>query len=176
MDTLVEATHRLIHTRFREVEPTKSKLTLDRRDLPWLPKGEERTDVPLTRVRLESGLELFVGSAIRGKTLLEQARLCHGEGPKQFKLFYCAVEEEVNGKHVDRVTNPRTKIPPARGWDIFYNKNGGGVRVYIMEVDRYNNRRVFIRVAACPSKGSELLVYSIIGNETAQERKRKILR
>lgn len=176
MDTVVETASRLIHTRFKEVEFTKAKLILDRGDLPWLPKGEEKTDVPLTRVRLNGGLEFFVGSAIRGKTLLEQVRLLHGIGPLQFKLFYCAVESRINGEYVDMVTNPRTKIPPGKGWDIFYNKNGGGVRVYFMEVDRYNGKRVFVRIAACPSKGSELAVFSIIGNMTAQERKRSILR
>lgn len=163
------------HLRFEKVQHTDEVLVLDRGEIPWLPKNENITLIHLTLVtRKVSGQnqEFYIGSAIRGKTLVSAAQELHRTNKALLadKLFYAATERLLDGQlgEKDRIRNPRTKEKAAHGRDIWYTGNSNAVRIYFMEFDRRNGKRVIIRVAACHSKKCEEEVYRIIGTQTSK--------
>lgn len=163
------------HLRFEKVQHTDEVLVLDRSEIPWLPKNENITLAHLTLItRRISGQnqEFYIGSAIREKTLVGTAQELHRTGKALLadKLFYAAVERLLDGQldEKDHIRNPRTKKRTAHGRDIWYTGNSNAVRIYFMEFDRRNGKRVIIRIAACHSKKCEEEVYRIIGTQTSK--------
>lgn len=98
---------------FEEVRRTDQRLELTKADLPWLP--EEKTAIPLVRIRLEGGGELYLGSAIKEKRLKIAAnQLDQHRSQLTNRLLYSHAPDLVirgHNPYVRLVDNARSERP-----------------------------------------------------------------
>lgn len=142
---------------FEEVRRTDQRLELTKADLPWLP--EEKTAIPLVRIRLEGGNEFYLGSAIKEKRLRIAAnQLDQHRSQLTNSLLYSHVPDLVirgHNPYIRIVNNARSERP------IYYVGNRGGQRVYFARFDKLQGIPVIIRIAVC-DKNMEEVVLSVI--------------
>ncbi|MBI2051990.1 hypothetical protein HYT33_04505 [Candidatus Roizmanbacteria bacterium] len=127
------------------------KLKITKDELPWLPEKEEA--IKLFLVEIRGGGSFFLGSAVRGKRLLEAAnQLDERRNRVVDNMLHTVLPGFIRDKHhpaVRPIEYARTSRP------IQVTGNESGQRAYFMRFPDIGGKPVIIRLAVCDKARQE---------------------
>lgn len=146
---------------YKEVRQSEKDITLSRKDLPWLATPE--VNVHMAKVTLDDGTNFYLGSAIKNKTLAEEAEFLgkHGERSQQGanRVFYAEIKRLLQtGRNPDII-----KLFQPKGTDPIFYVRAPHERVYFLKGENIDGNPAIIRIAAC-IKSRESKVLNILSN------------
>lgn len=163
MDQLTELT--LPRPAF-ETSSQAPKITVDRREIPWLPSETE--DIQLKRRTLTDGTEFFLASVIRGRRLEDAAnQLDRHRKQITDNLFNSALPDFIRGHN----TNVRSVERPVTRKPIHVVGNPGGQRVYFMRFGSIEGLPIILRLAVCDKAKQPEVLAVLTGTSVSKTRK-----
>jgi hypothetical protein len=155
---------------YKEVKQSPNRAVLSRKELPWMGEAIAAV-VPLVRIDRENGKSFYYGSAIKGRLAEVAAQMNEEQSAHANALLHRRIQQALDGDPagIHTVHHAKTEDP------IRYVKSKDGTRVYFTQDTDKNGQEVYIRIAACHSKGFEQKVLQELTTQNARELKRTLI-